>query len=173
MNFIYIILIIVVSASVESAYAQDNKSPCSLPESKQFDFWLGEWNLSWKDADGKDLSGTNKINKILDGCVIQENFETADGTFKGTSVSLYNQRLNKWQQTWVDNAGAYLDFTGEFSNDRMELSRDAKDKNGNPIKLRMIFYNITNNEFDWNWEKSDDNGSNWKVLWKIHYKRKV
>lgn len=152
--------------------AQSDTTPCSLPESKQFDFWLGEWNLSWKDTDGRELNGTNKINKILDGCVVQENFETADGTFKGTSVSLYNQRLKKWQQTWVDNAGAYLDFTGEFSNDRMELSRDGKDKNGKPIQLRMIFYNITNNEFDWNWEKTDDNGTNWKVLWKIHYKRK-
>jgi len=36
----------------------------------------------------------------------------------------------------------------------------------------MVCYNITADEFDWNWERSDDGGNTWRVLWKIKYKRK-
>ncbi len=25
---------------------------------------------------------------------------------------------------------------------------------------------------DWSWERSDDGGKSWKVLWRIHYERK-
>ena len=37
---------------------------------------------------------------------------------RGLSVSLFNARSGKWQQTWVDNEGAYLDFVGEFKDGR-------------------------------------------------------
>ena len=40
----------------------------------QFDFWLGEWELSWKDKEGNNQSGKNKVERILGGKVIQENF---------------------------------------------------------------------------------------------------
>jgi len=36
----------------------------------------------------------------------------------------------------------------------------------------MVWYNITENEFDWNWERSDDGGVTWDVKWQIKYKRK-
>ena len=90
---------------------------------------------------------------------------------KGISLSTYNAALGKWQQTWVDNSGSYLDLVGEYKNGEMILSRDAvvQDK---AIKQRMVFYNISENELDWNWERSDDDGENWQVMWKIHYKRK-
>jgi hypothetical protein len=163
------ITIIVLACTL---FSQD-KSPCSLPEAKQFDFWVGEWDLSWKNEKGVTETGTNKVTKILDGCVVQENFSTSDGSFKGTSVSLYNAKLERWQQTWVDNSGAYFDFTGFFNSGMMILSHNAKDKDGNPITYSMVFYNITENEFDWRWESSTDNGFKWTELWKIHYKRKV
>jgi hypothetical protein len=31
------------------------------------------------------------------------------------SVSVYVPQLQRWQQTWVDKQGAYLDFVGQFS----------------------------------------------------------
>jgi hypothetical protein len=36
----------------------------------------------------------------------------------------------------------------------------------------MVWYNITADEFDWNWERSDDGGKTWEVKWQIKYKRK-
>ena len=65
--------IAVLVISLSSLFSQD-KSPCSLPEAKQFDFWVGEWELSWKNDKEETETGTNKNVKILDGCAVQENF---------------------------------------------------------------------------------------------------
>jgi hypothetical protein len=76
-----------------------------------------------------------------------------------------------WHQTWVDNQGAYLDFTGEFGDGKMILSRHATVK-GQEILQRMVWSNITPDSFDWSWERSDDDGTTWKVLWPLQYVRK-
>ena len=163
------------SAAVQGQGETQKEPPCSSPEFSQFDFWVGEWNLTWGDS-GK---GSNMIKKIMGGCVIQENFDgTPSIPLKGMSVSTYSKQLKRWQQTWVDNSGGYLDFVGGFENDRMILSREFVKTDeptpGNEQKImqRMVWYNISENQLDWNWEKSEDDGKTWKVMWKIHYKRK-
>lgn len=142
--------------------------PCSSPEAAQFDFWVGEWELTW----GEEDRGANSIEKILDGCVIVENFDgTPSIPLKGMSVSSYSRQLKKWQQTWVDNKGGYLDFVGEYQGDRMILTREFL-KDDEKVMQRMVWYNISEDALDWNWERSMDNGKTWEVLWTIHYERK-
>ena len=133
------------------------------PES-QFDFWLGEWDCTW----GDDGVGSNRVERILDGKIIQENFKGGD--MRGISLSAWEAETEQWCQIWVDNSGSYLDFTGSFHDGKMILSRDAIVR-GEACKQRMIWYNITKDEFDWNWERSDDGGLTWKVLWQIKYSR--
>jgi hypothetical protein len=135
---------------------------------KQFDFWLGEWECTW----GEENKGANRVERILDGKVIQENFDGgASMNLKGISHSVWDPERQLWCQTWVDNNGSYLDFTGGFNDGRMVLSRDAI-VHGEACKQQMVWYNITDNEFDWNWERSDDGGKTWKVNWQIKYQRK-
>ena len=139
-------------------------------KAKQFDFWLGEWDLTW----GENGRGRNVISKILDGQVIQEQFTSLpdDETppFVGLSLSVFNARTDRWQQTWVDNQGGYLDFTGGMAGDKMILSRQAIIE-GQPVQQRMVWHNIGADALDWSWERSDDGGQSWKVLWAIHYRR--
>ena len=137
----------------------------------QFDFWLGEWELSWKDKEGNNQSGKNKVERILGGKVIQENFNgTTAIKLVGKSWSVYNNRSGKWHQTWVDNEGSYLDFSGEFKEGKMILSRSftSQDKT---VFQRMVWYNIAADSFDWSWQSSPD-GEVWKVNWQIRYERK-
>jgi len=54
---------------------------------------------------------------------------------------------------------------------KMILSREVETKKGT-IMQRMVFYNITDKSFDWNWEASVDHGKNWQLNWMIHYSRK-
>lgn len=148
----------------------DEMNPCSGPEAGQFDFWLGEWDLTW----GEDGRGCNAITRVLGGCVIEENF---DGTpaipLIGRSLSVFSPHYARWHQTWVDNQGSYLDFIGEWDEDdqRMVLERDDY-QGGRPIKQRMVWYSITPMSLDWNWERSEDGGISWVVQWQIHYERR-
>lgn len=155
------------------AIAQDNSKtpppPCSGPEYRQFDFWLGEWDAVWSDT-GK---GHNTVTQELGLCVIEENFSTdGDSPFIGRSLSMYDSRTDQWRQTWVDNTGAYLDFEGGQVADSMILSREAVDKAGKTSYQRMVWYNIETDAFDWSWQKSTDGGTVWQEQWGIQYTRK-
>lgn len=132
------------------------------------DFWLGDWALTW--GDGK--TGTNTVDKTLDGCAIMENFDGTPGIpgYKGKSMSMYDAKAGKWKQSWADNSGGWLDFTGEKVGNEVHFSRKTT-KNGKPIIQRMRFYNIDFRSLDWSWESSDNNGQTWTVNWAIHYER--
>src|SRR5262245_33524485 len=120
-----------------AAEAQQQPPPtgCSSPESRQFDFWVGDWELNYAGGG----SGQNRITEILEGCVIREEFTGAPGTkLNGRSFSTFDRLSGKWKQTWVDDTGAYLDFTGAFADGRMILSREAE-RNGQKFLQRMIF----------------------------------
>lgn len=144
------------------------QQPCSAAEARQFDFWLGEWDLTW----GEDGRGTNRITAKYGGCVILEQFDGAPGMdFQGTSVSAYNPKAGLWRQTWVDSQGAYIDLIGSFEEGKMTLVNQPLGSDGSEL-YRMIFYNIEPNSLDWNWERSEDGGNNWELRWKIHYERK-
>ena len=69
----------------------------------QFDFWVGEWELTWPGGqagtppDQKGV-GYNTIRRVLSDKVIEENFRTADESYLGRSWSVYNSTKNQWQQ---------------------------------------------------------------------------
>lgn len=146
-----------------------NSKPCSSPAASQFDFWVGEWDLTYGDT----MHATNKIEHDFDGCVIHENFFDPAQQYRGESWSMYDPQSKMWRQTWVDNQGSYFALTGKFEKNEMLLFTAPHElkKGGNGYN-KMRFYNITSNEFDWNWEQTTDEGKTWKVIWSIHYKRK-
>jgi hypothetical protein len=172
------LLLLGILLSAGAAQSQQNtgqSAPCTGPQQKQFDFWVGEWDLTWPGkAQGEVAHGSNSIKRTLDGCVVQENFSGGESMpLRGMSVSTFDAQAGKWKQTWVDNEGGYLDFVGEFTNGQMTLAREATRSDGTKIQQRMVFKNITTQEFDWSWERSLDGSKTWQVVWPIHYKRKL
>jgi len=156
-----------------ASVAQTSQSPCSDERVKEFDFWVGQWDLEWKTASGDVQKGTNSITRILDGCVVREEFDGGSALpLKGQSYSMLDRNSGQWKQTWVDNQGSYLDFSGGMEEGKMVLRRQFTNRQGNEVSQRMVFYNIAKDGFDWNWESSTDGGSNWKVLWQIKYSRR-
>lgn len=144
------------------------KPPCSAPAASQFDFWVGEWQLSWADS-GR---GTNIITKPFGSCVIQEQFrDLAPNSLVGLSVSVYDGATEQWQQTWVDNQGGYMVFTGGFADKKMILSRETTRPDGTPVTQRMVFRDITAESLIWDWEASTDGGKSWNTNWQIRYQR--
>ncbi|HET6462365.1 MAG TPA: hypothetical protein VFH33_01070 [Candidatus Krumholzibacteria bacterium] len=133
------------------------------PETSQFDFWLGNWDA----MSGDQPQGVNRISKRWDRVVVEE-FKGKN--LEGHSVSVYDTNTKLWKQTWVDSQGAYLDFTGGFADGKMTLSRSFV-KDGKTIHQRMVWYDITPDAFNWNWERSDDAGKTWTVNWNIRYTR--
>lgn len=171
MKPINLILLLVIGFS--SNGQTNNQQPCSSQQASEFDFWVGDWNLTWNDS----LHGNNRIEKIFGNCTIHENFSDPRMNYLGQSWSVYNANYKQWQQTWIDNQGGYIALTGGKIGDSMILSTAERTV---PVKIsptgkminRMIFYNIKPDSFDWSWEASTDGGTTWKPNWKIHYDRK-
>src|ERR1700751_38909 len=98
-----ILLSIFIVTAVLHIAAQ--KTPCTTdPVYRQFDFWIGEWEVYGKN--GKK-AGDSKIDLILDSCIILENWKSANafnGLYHaGKSFNTFNSVSKQWQQTWVDN----------------------------------------------------------------------
>ena len=86
--------------------------PCTAPEHRQFDFWVGDWRVT--TPDGKH-AGDNRIEKILDGCALHESWTGATGG-RGFSYNAYDRDRKVWHQTWVDKQGTLLLLDGTFTN---------------------------------------------------------
>jgi hypothetical protein len=147
--------------------------PCESLEARQFDFWLGEWDLTWPAEQtgggaGEIGRATNSISQMFGDCVIEENFAFADDSFLGHSVSVYDARAGMWRQTWVDNQGGYLMFVGSYDGETMELRTPEVEG----AVQRMVFSNIADDSLNWDWQGSRDGGATWNDLWNIKYKRR-
>ena len=71
-------------------------SRCTAPEYRQFDFWLGEWEVTSNETP----AGTNSIVAIQGGCVLQENWQGAGpGGITGSSFNIYDRERQAWHQT--------------------------------------------------------------------------
>jgi hypothetical protein len=129
------------------------------------DFWLGDWSVTWPNG-----TGTNSIRRILNGRVIEEIFESrdADGSvFLGRSLSVRDSKDGVWRQTWVDSAGGYLDLVGVDVDGRISFQREDLDGS---LK-RMVWLDVTNDGFRWEWQSSADRGATWAVIWPLDYRR--
>lgn len=146
----------------------------NLEPQEYFNFWVGEWEVSWEEGDGMGR-GTNNVEKTLDGSVIQENFEITKGQnagFKGMSISVYQPRFERWKQAWADNNGGYFDFTGKIEVNKRIFQTEVRElEDGREFTQRMVFYDITESSMTWDWESSEDGGESWTLNWRIFYER--
>lgn len=155
------ILIFIIIITASNSYSQE------LNETT-FDFWVGDWELTWKDAKGNAVTGENNIVKILGDKVIQENFSDPINKYTGMSLSIFNPKTNTWNQTWVDSGGSHFNFTGKIIDGNPVFETEMVEKN----QQRMVFKNITENGFNWIWEGTRNGGESWGTLWEINYVRK-
>jgi hypothetical protein len=157
---------VVLLSLVSSAMAQ---SPlphvCTAPEYRQFDFWIGNWEVQLPD--GK-RAGTNRIEPILDGCVLRESWAGAGGS-NGASYNIYDRTRKRWHQTWVSDRGALLQLDGKLENGRMRLEGEALDSAGATVLHRITWERTAPGRVRQLWESSTDGGASWSVSFDGRY----
>jgi len=153
-----------------SAFAQ---KPCeSNSKYNEFDFWIGEWDVYSKK---ENLAGTSKISKILDNCIILEEWTSTSAQqgliYSGKSYNTYNTASGQWQQTWVDNAGGTTEYlTGKFENNAMQfLSRPFKNGKETSIR-RLTFYKLENGFVRQFGEISNNDGKTFTPEYDLEYR---
>ena len=106
---------------------QPTPPACTAPEHRQFDFWVGYWDVY--------PTGTNKlvahslIERLYDGCAIRENWMPLKKT-GGGSLSSYFADQKLWRQVWTDSSNGWATLEGGIQDGAMVLSGEWKNANG-------------------------------------------
>ncbi|MBA3913323.1 MAG: hypothetical protein H0X25_05595 [Acidobacteriales bacterium] len=129
---LYISVVFIVLATA-LAQAKPVRVQCSAPEYKQFDFWVGDWDVF--EIGGKAPVAHVKVDRLLDGCAIHERYEDTDG-LAGESFSIYDASRKLWHQTWVTNHGQLLVIEGGLEKGSMVLSGVDRADDGRQRRVR-------------------------------------
>ena len=150
-----------VALAQEAGPAVSPAGPCNAPEYHQFDFWIGDWNVTA----GEQAAGTNSIHPVHGGCALQENWQGAGaGGISGSSFNIYDQATGKWHQTWVDASGTLLQLDGGLVDGSMVLSGPRPAQNGSTALHRISWTPNADGSVRQLWEASQDDGGSWSVL---------
>lgn len=156
------------SSSGQTAEAQTPKrEPCTAPEYRRFDFWIGDWDTFELNDPGKVVA-RNRVDSILDGCVLREVYEQRDG-LTGQSFTIYDAARKVWHQSWVTNRGQLLVLEGGMQGERMVLTGADRAGGGKIIQLRGIWARVAGGVRE-TAETSSDGGRTWKPLFDIVFR---
>jgi hypothetical protein len=153
-----------LAAAVPARGAPSSPPPaCGGPEYRQFDFWLGDWNVYAPDG---TLAGTNDVTREMDGCVLQEHWVAAGPPPQtGSSFNTWSPALRRWHQTWVDSTGGFLLLDGGLKNGVMILSGDMPARSGGgTVRNRIAWSVLGGGRVRQLWERSRDGGASWSVV---------
>jgi hypothetical protein len=155
-----LLLLLSLSASAQTP-------PPLPPESRQFDFWLGEWNVT--NPAGK-AAGQSRIEAIAGQAALLEHW-TGAGGFTGKSLNAYNAAKKQWQQFWVDNTGGVLELGGGLVDGHMVLTGEH-DVRGVHRTERITWTPNADGSVRQHWEQSADGGKTWTTAFDGLYRKK-
>jgi hypothetical protein len=158
-------LLLVVLSSPLAAQSAAPRFGCPAVEHRQFDFWVGRWDVT---VQGKP-AGTNDITMEEGGCLIHEHWTGARGG-TGQSFNFYDRSTGQWNQVWVDNRATVLRLTGSFADNQMRLAGVAPGPDGKPQQQRLTFFQNPDGTVRQLWETSAD-GSSWQVAFDGLYRK--
>lgn len=158
------------ASSAERAPQETDR--CAGPEYRQFDFWLGRWEV--RNPEG-EVVGHNEIRRVAGGCGLLETWRGAGGG-TGTSLNTYDADRDRWTQRWV-GTGATLWLEGGIEEDsdgrrRMVLAGTRpRSTPGGPVLDRIAWTALPDGRVRQVWETSSDGGETWEEAFVGLYSR--
>ena len=143
---------------------------CTGPEHRQFDFWVGWWDVY---PTGKPNKVANSlIEKLYAGCAIRENWMPL-GRTGGGSLNNFVKEDGRWHQTWVDSSNSRAEFAGGLVGGKMVLIGFWAGVNGPGQDgiVRMTYTPNSDGSVRQFGEVSTDHGLTWQNSFDFTYKK--
>lgn len=182
------LLALVALGFARAAPAQTVREPaCPAPEARQFDFWIGSWDVSnsnRKPAAPDDTThyptgpATDLVHSVLDGCAIVEHWNgyLSFGHVLGFSVRAWDPGKGKWVLVldWPAARGASFGvLEGTFQNGVGSFYNDVTTPDGRSFRVRYRFSKITPTSLQWDGARSTDGGQTWEApFWIMRFTRR-
>lgn len=145
--------------------------PPPAPVNHDFDFWIGDWNVT--TPDGKP-AGTNRIESVSNGHGLLENWvgDPAAGGGNGKSLNAFNRSTGQWQQFWVGAGGGVLELAGGRIDGKMVLI-GSHIVNGQSLIERITWTPNSDGTVRQHWDQSRDAGKTWQTVFDGLYRKKL
>jgi hypothetical protein len=172
-----LIRVILLGAFLSVAMAAPAQAPteppaCGAPEYRQFDFWIGHWDVYEKSAPLKKVA-QSRIEKLYAGCAIRENWMPLGGEGSGGSLNAYQPGDGLWHQIWTDSEGVWVKFAGRWNGQAMVIE-GLGPVPGHPNRRRRLTYTILpghapDRGVEQRGDVSDDEGKTWQPEYDLIY----
>lgn len=158
-----------VSFSAKSALATD-AAPCSADaDSRQLDYWLGNWTITYPGSSGSAIS---KVSLSLDQCLFVESWDDGKGHL-GENMFAYSPDDKTWYGMFADNQGrVHIFVDGKVGSGSAELNGPSRGANGEAVLNRVRIVRMAPDKVEQTWEKSTDKGASWTTVFRGEYARR-
>ena len=164
-----VVMALVAAALAIPALAAASSGECSTnPANRELDFWLGNWAVAYP---GVTSGATSMVSLDLDKCLIVENWDGGHG-HSGRNILAYSADDKSWHGMFADNEGRVHVFEGKVTSGVAEFQGPSVGPNGEAVLNRIKVIRKTSDEIEQLWEKSTDNGANWKTVFQGEYSRR-
>ena len=157
-----------VLAAAPTLAAVDAGSCSANSGSRQMDFWLGDWTVTYPGMAG---SAASRVSLDLDRCLLVESWDGGKG-HSGKNLFAYSSDDKSWHGMFVDNQGRVHIFEGKVAADAAEFTGPSSGPDGRTVLNRIKVTRLAGNKVEQSWEKSLDNGVTWKMEFRGEYSRK-
>lgn len=140
---------------------------CTAPEHRQFDFWIGDWEV-FLTAKPEQKVGGSLIESVYNGCGIRENWMPFTLS-TGGSLNSYDPKAGVWRQTWLDSGNHRVEFVGTLQDGRMVLTSLPAADGG---LTRMTFSVEPGGAVRQLGQVSGDGGKTWSLSFDFTYRRR-
>lgn len=162
--------------------AQDTWDPCPAEAYHQFDFWIGDWDVTNRFLQADTTwavvgHATNRVYPVLNGCAIIEHWEGNMGPrpIRGFSIRAYDAVKEKWVLVlnWPSpNRAGFGLLEGVFTHGRGEFFSEGTNQQGQPMLTRYSFSDINEQTFRWDAAYSTSKGREWYTNWIMEFSRR-
>ena len=156
-------------AAAQTAAPAPPPPACSGPEHRQFDFWVGDWNVS-QTGQSSEVA-RSRVERLFQGCVIRETWMPARGG-GGGSLNHFDAGQGRWHQTWIDSGNNRVIFEGGLVDGDMVLTGFWRNANG-PGKdglVRMTYSQLDGGAVRQFGQISTDHGLTWSDFFDLTYR---
>ncbi len=163
---------------------QDYLAGSSSSEHHQFDFLIGDWDVEAvryaPDGVATPYRAEWSAKSVNDGRMIIDDFKaiSPNGVVISSYITLrsYSPRTQRWEFAGLaahQPAAAILEWYGAMDGDAMVLSATGVGPNGDKVKNRIRFFDISDSKFSWQSDMSFDGGKSWVKIGQLKAVRKL
>jgi hypothetical protein len=164
------------------------RGPCDDPVHRQFDFWIGDWDVSqeFPQPDGSivRLDARSTVSREMEGCALLERWRgevqyfwegmSSPDSLQALSVRAWDAQDGVWRIHWMDtrsprrwvtggNSGTFEDGVGTFHGPPNAEGWSSS---------RIRFHDIRPDSVEWDLASRQDPDAPWMVLWRMHFRRR-